>query len=339
MVNLLDVSNPEAPAIAEQLPLLTSSDAFEFQATKAVFDQRGLAYVVGGKHGFSIVEPRTLTLIGRFNSATNALYPPDLTDIAVQDDKAYLIDINGFSIVDVSDGAQPELLGHMDLPVEESIGNVAINGALAYVATGAILRIVDVSDPTTPTVLGTFGGFYAVGGIAIRGNHLFMAAQTDWLSPYYLFILDVSDPAAPILLAQTSGCALSDSSLERLAVSADGNLAYMAGMSCSQVEIYDTTVKTNPVIVGAYTLPDEFTNTAINVALNGNRMYVEHGIGIDLVDISDSTAPFQLTRYEPIASSAARISRSPSGLLMFFSYRQEGMTVFLEDAIFAAGFE
>lgn len=44
-------------------------------------------------------------------------------------------------------------------------------------------------------------------------------------------------------------------------------------------------------------------------------------------------------RYTPLASSAARVSRSAAGQLMFFSYRQDGVATYAEERLFTDGFD
>lgn len=102
-------------------------------------------------------------------------------DVAVKDIYAYLVDANGnggLHIIDISDPANPEVVGSFDTPGNSS--GVAVNGDFAYVADGDDgLQIIDVSDPSSPVD----AGYYETGGeafdVAISGDHSFVADGDD----------------------------------------------------------------------------------------------------------------------------------------------------------------
>lgn len=333
-VTVLDVTDPRAPVVHAEAALVTSAGRVDTLMTKAVFrDHR--AYVIGGSNGFSVVRPRNLKPVGRFDSGaglvepTNSLLPPAESDIAIVGDRAYLVDNTGHSIVDIDDPTDPTRLAHVAFPAAEGVGKVAVAADIAYVATATTLRLFDVSDPVSPVLVSTVPDLYAVSGVAVRGERLFLVSQTDLTSPHYLYIHDVYDPAVPGETSRFAPCESPNYISDRLDVSTDGDLAFLADTGCGRVNVVDTSDAGAPGLVGAYTPPGDF-NTVNQVTLAGERMYVGTGFGVDLVDITVPEEPQQLERYEPLPSTAARVSRSPSGVLFFFSYRQEGLAVFRE---------
>jgi len=234
----------------------------------------------------------------------------------------------------------PTRLGRVDLPILEGVAKVAVQGQRAYVTTFSRLRIVDIANPAAPQLVGSYSGFYSVAGTAVRGDRAFVVAQTDAVSPFYLFLIDVSNPAAPTLLSQTAGCQDPAYSPDRLAVSGDGTRAYVAASGCGTLEIFDTSNAVAPVLLGRYQPLDDGINPVNDVALAPDgKLYAGTALGVDLVDVSNPAAPVQLERVTPLASSAARVSRSASGLLMFFSYRQDGVATYAEDRMFSDGFD
>ena len=70
---------------------------------------------------------------------------------------------------------------------------VAVSGSYAYVADDTYgLRIIDISNPATPTEAGFYDTPGTAYGVAVSGSYAYVADGTSGLR-----ILDVSNPAAP----------------------------------------------------------------------------------------------------------------------------------------------
>jgi hypothetical protein len=81
---------------------------------------------------------------------------------------------------------------------------MAMQGEYVYVgASHGGMHIVDMSDPTTPALVGTFEVDYYTVGIAVSGNYVYMAH-----SNHDLFIIDVSNPSIPTLAGNYEGTML-----------------------------------------------------------------------------------------------------------------------------------
>src|SRR5690606_4377361 len=110
-----------------------------------------------------------------------------------------------------------------------------------------------------------------------------------------LRVVDVSDPAAPTLVGQDTGCSYANG----LDVAADGNTVYIACSSnetfANELRIVDTSDKANPMVVGSVTLPgsDQLPdyNVAYSVVVDGDVAYVGNENGVDEIDIATPTAP------------------------------------------------
>lgn len=70
---------------------------------------------------------------------------------------------------------------------------VNADGAVAFYATGGLLRIVDYADPVQPVELGSFICNGRIEGIKIRGDYAFLVGGYNG----FLKILDISNPANP----------------------------------------------------------------------------------------------------------------------------------------------
>lgn len=103
------------------------------------------------------------------------------------------------------------VVGAVDVSAELGLGQVAVHGDLAAVVQRDEGRValVDLADPTAPTVLGSYDGGTGQssldhpldGDVAFSddGTLLFHARQTSDYSNEGLHVLDVSDPSAPVL--------------------------------------------------------------------------------------------------------------------------------------------
>lgn len=111
----------------------------------------------------------------------------------------------GLLILDISDPANPVELSRIEEPGRGGVHNLFIHGDRLYLAHmhSPGLSIVDISDPAAPVVSGSWrheGGFSnLVHDIFIRGH---VAVVSDFGSG--LILLDLTEPDAPVLLAELS---------------------------------------------------------------------------------------------------------------------------------------
>lgn len=97
--------------------------------------------------------------------------------------------------------------GLVDTP---AIGtSVAVLGNIAYVAGTEDVSIVDISVPTSPSIVGSFASSQIVSGgvnlIEVQGNRLIVGATTTLnASIFSLFIYDITNPLTPSLVGSTN---------------------------------------------------------------------------------------------------------------------------------------
>jgi hypothetical protein len=115
---------------------------------------------------------------------------------------AYVGLSNGLSVVEVSDPANPVLLGNYPPGPIKGLareGNYLIAGfSEAY----RKLSVIDISDPDSPLQIGKFQGSHEYRGVAVAGTTAFAAAsdgQYTWVD-----IFDISDPTQPIFAMTTN---------------------------------------------------------------------------------------------------------------------------------------
>ena len=76
----------------------------------------------------------------------------------------------GLDIFDVSNPNQPVKISNFSIASGEYANDVAVSGSKAYLAAGKNLKIIDISNPASPQLLGVYSGLYQIRSVAISGN-------------------------------------------------------------------------------------------------------------------------------------------------------------------------
>lgn len=180
------------------------------------------------------LSPHELSCVDLWGSAIfPAARTPTATGIAVSGKVAYLAaEAGGVWMIDVSDPRRPTRIGVFDEPATMEpkekgktkpiyAGDLAVLGDFLYVIDDDLLRVLDVSDPTSPREVGSLSlpaGIFGWGPfLAIAGHTVYIADGAAGL-----VAVDVLDPTNPRLTAR-----------QRLpgyasAVVVDGSYAYVA---------------------------------------------------------------------------------------------------------------
>ena len=86
------------------------------------------------------------------------------------------------------------IVGEVDLT---EAFDVAVSGSHAYVADGhSDLRIVDISDPATPTIVARVVHFDKASSVEVSGDYAYVANQSA------LVIVDISTPVSPSIIGE-----------------------------------------------------------------------------------------------------------------------------------------
>ena len=183
-----------------------------------------------------------------------------------------------------------------------SATTVHLHGTVAYVTDGPQIRFFDITNPASPTLLGSYTFPQNVYGVRVEGSVAYAAVDF-----YGLGVLDVSDPSAPTLLAalETGGQALS--------VDVSGTTAVLANR-LSGLEVIDVSDPSAPVSRGAY-----FTEGyATDVDAVGSFAYVvDRPGGLSIIDLSKTGDPeaesTQGMAERPASVGATRLSPAAPG--------------------------
>jgi hypothetical protein len=140
----------------------------------------------------------------------------DVHQVQVRDDRAYLLASNGdttgyVEILDISQlPAVPTALGRVSLPFASygGIGDIRLSGDLLYLSASDYtrtphvggLRIINVQDPTKPTLVGSLDLSPSAGNIPWKGTGLAVAGpEVYFITASGVQVIDVSTPSRPTL--------------------------------------------------------------------------------------------------------------------------------------------
>jgi hypothetical protein len=224
------------------------------------------AYIAGGEDGlriFDISDPAQPVQIGIYDT------PGIARGVAVAGSYAYVADTwGGVRIIDVINPISPTEAGFIDMGADQAPMDVAIVGKYAYVAlTGAPggFRIVDISDPQHPVLMGGVGSSIPHMGIVVHGRYAYLAA-------YYtpsLRIWDISNPNLPVFMSS-----MDTPSIDTYDIDVSGQYVYVA--DGHGLAIFDVSDPAHPSLVGYYNM----YGNAMGVKADGNYIYVAGSNGL-----------------------------------------------------------
>ena len=131
------------------------------------------------------------------------------------------------------------VVGRLSLPGTQT--RIVADGSRAYLAGGAAgVHIVDISSPTSPTLLATLDTTGTAQGVAVAGARLYVADGASGL-----LVADISDPAKPRVLGAY------DTPGDAKAVVTSGTLAFVAD-GLHGLQIIDASNPARPVKAGSF---------------------------------------------------------------------------------------
>ena len=182
---------------------------------------------------------------------------------------------------------------------------VHVAGNYAYVGEGRYLRVLDVSAPTTPTVVSQMPLANPAADIFVRNGLAYVAETTAGLQ-----IVDVRNPSRPAL------CGTYDTSAPALAIHTSGTLAYVAA-GIYGLHIFDVSNPSRPRLCAYF--PTSGPATAVQVS--GHLAYVGTKVGgspqaggLQIVDVADASRPSLVGSF---CSSATVVALQVTGNLAY----------------------
>lgn len=201
--------------------------------------------------------------------------------VAVSGDYAYVASgATGLQVVALSaDRRTPGLVASLN--VGASANDITLAGNLAYLATEGGLKVVDVSTPTAPQLLGTFAEAGNALGVKVRGTTAYVTAGDT------LYIVSVANPGAMI----QAGAITVGGTAWNLDLDPTRTLAAVAA-GAAGLKLVDISNLSAPLLRGTAS-----TGDARGVALRGNTAIVaDYANSMTSVDITNLENPAILSR-------------------------------------------
>lgn len=202
-------------------------------------------------------------------------------DMSITGDYIYMaLEQAGFMIANISNPTSPTIVSgsfNNDLLADSVFisGNFAYFTGYDFSESDLILKVYDISDPTSPSLVSSFVTPGSAVESYIVGDYAFIADSGSGLA-----IVDISDPTSPFLKSSFyAGETVTD-------VQVAGDYAYVATSGGFQViDISDTN---SPSLAGSISL-----GSGSYIYISGNYAYISSGsLTLAVVDISDPSSPF-----------------------------------------------
>ncbi|MDW8069364.1 MAG: hypothetical protein RML46_10650 [Anaerolineae bacterium] len=276
-LQILDISNPASPQFLGQFP---SGSGFVAVSGNYAYVLSPRLYIV------DVTNPLSPTQVGIYTYTMPAGGP--LSGIAVSGNYAYIAKGNDdLEIVNISDPSRPSPV----MTFTVNAFGLALSGNYAYVADTHALRVLDISNPSNPQVIGFCHLPWGIGGaVALAGDYAYVANDDGGLR-----IVRVADPRNPtevarfFVLGYVRGLAKKD------------RVLYASGF-LTHTRILDISDPSRPTPVGFY---PAFTGKAFRV--EGNHLY----LGTDrllILDVSDPARPDLLGQTKATTSTVTGIA-------------------------------
>jgi hypothetical protein len=217
-----------------------------------------------------------------------------------------------FNVAAIGSSFANPLVGVLNL--SGSVDRVAVNGNLACLitesSTAPDLQIVDVSDPSAPTLLGTLETPGGEWDVQMARGYAFLSGSDG------LHSVDLLDPTAPTLSGTVP---LSDDPVDfRL----DGHLAYVA-VRYAGLRIIDISDPTAPTLISSL---ESEQGEVTGIAVEGARVYLaDHGGGVEIIDVSVPSVPRRIGSFE---TSYGTFAVASSGNFALVANGLDGLRIF-----------
>lgn len=275
-----DVSNPTSPRILGSL--VTPGRVAKITVSN------GIAYISGVLgpptncrgllHIADVRTPSSPKWLGSYDTKTTFAL---IVNVAVSGGFAYLTDVAGLRIVDVSKPTSPTLRASFKTKVWAD--GVFVSDGLAYVADYGTLQIIDVHNPAAPFLRSSFPAspIYRITDVIVSNgiaylNGVWNASGT----PGDFACVDVRNPDAPKLLGTYD---IAGSAFDSREFAVSNGLAYVV---LDQLRVLDVRKPASPTLVGSY--PVGVGSDKPGVFANGNTVYLADWQGLHIFQFTGS---------------------------------------------------
>ena len=264
---VIDISDPTSPIIV----------GFFYAPGGAIYVVGNYAHVAGGHSGLQVIN---ISEIANPVIVSSAITGGSAYDIYVSGNHAYVSDsVSGILEIDISDPTNPVVVGSAATP--DRAQDVFVVGNYAYVTwqggwtqycDGPMewgVDIVDISDPTNPTILGSVETPGGASSVFVSGDYMYVGASSNCKGSIFsaFYVINISDPTNPTIVGSVDTPGGGGESSD---VYISGSYAYMAD---TRLHVIDISNPTNPFIFASVDTP----GAALGVHVSGNHIYMADG--------------------------------------------------------------
>lgn len=231
----------------------------------------------------SLNEPAGAVLSGMLIQTTNASGIATFNDVNIDKVGTYTLAASNPSLPTTT--SNPFTITAYALPstaTDISLGakNVLVDGNRAYIIDGTTFKVFDVSNPLSPTLLGTVTHGYSdlrVEAHAIHNNIVWCARSSSggYGEATYVFGVDVSDPANPVLRGSLTLKA-STSLLANVSLIYSGYLL-VHDYSDNLIYIIDISTPSAPTLFSQWSVPNMVNGGPGTMMIDGSLLYLPCG--------------------------------------------------------------
>ncbi len=221
----------------------------------------------GGLVIFDITNPNSPFVVGRTNISTDAL------QTVVYSNRAYVSRGTGqIDIINVTNPAVPTYV--MNYVENRPITDMVVTGSTMWAAIGNGLRVLDLSDPDSPSYAGAYRLTTSSGSaVDVVGTTVYLG-----LANGQVHILNGTNQMSPSLLGSYQGAASSILDLK-----ANGNTLYVLNSSTS-IRVLNVTNPAAPSLLGSF----DSLSGATSFAITGNALLVaESNRGLRVINVTN----------------------------------------------------
>ncbi|MCP4347040.1 MAG: hypothetical protein GY795_16120 [Desulfobacterales bacterium] len=269
-LKIIDISNLSSPAVIGSVDTPRSANGI------AVIENTVYVADVSGLQIIDASDPSNPSIAGSVDIS-------GATGVTVIKNIAYVSCSNGLQIADVSDPSAPNVIASLDIPGYGAVG-VSVVENTAYLACDD-LKIIDISDPFEPEIIGTAKTGYKANGVMAVGNMVYISDKNAGLQ-----IIDAGNPSEPDIIGSVDTPDIANG------VMVSGNTAFVpcggTDLFRGNMQIIDVSNPSGFTYAGITAIP----NDANGVTLVGDTAYVAYGdhygySGMQIIDVSDPSEP------------------------------------------------
>jgi hypothetical protein len=258
------------------------------EIVQVVGDRVYLADYLAALKLLDVSNPDNPIVLGSYATPPGLKYPDS---IQVVGSTGY-VQSRGLQVLDLTTPISPTLRGHY---ASEYALSIHVAGGHAYMDIGDNqLKLLDVSDPDVPALMGTLPLRFAQAVVEVQNRAYILAVEpascgrSCIIYHHVLNAVDVSTPAAPQILGRIQ---LFDSnSIDTGSVIVKGAFAYIAWGGA--LRIVDVTIPAMPVARATFPI----AASGNRMQMLGNLAYVTSMAGLSILDLTDPLKPILLGR-------------------------------------------